>query len=207
MFKNILLLFCLISIFQSSDVLAINSYEEGSCGLYYSPQLKNVMSTLQKLPEVRELMSAIQKEGAMRILTSEDNPVCQQFGACWDPDHRIIFVNTTSGYSEESQGTMIGSILFELQNAAVNSKINHYDALAANGQIEKEDYVRGIEYLEFQNSIRASQLAEKGIEWGIFPVSARLQTYDNFEEHYYFQKLSGHSAWIARNYHNLVSKT
>ena len=98
----------------------------------------------------------------------------------------------------------MGSILFELHNALADSKITYYYQLAAQGKIKKEAYVSGIEYIEYQNSMKASQLASKGIEMGVFPRSAYLPTYGSFEEYYRFQKKAGHSAWIAYTYDQLA---
>ena len=164
-------------------------------------QLQEIITTIQKLPEARQLFATIQREGPIQIIFDKDNDICREFGACWDPDHRVICVSTDSG---RSKGDLIGSLLFELQNALVNSKIRYYDDLASKGNIGKEDYVRSIEYLEYQNSKKAAYIAERGIQQGLFPIQARLSTYDNFEEHYHYQKIGGHSACIARNYQNIV---
>lgn len=205
MFKRILAFCCLTIACQVSSSFAADNYQDPSSPIVYSTQLQEIVSTIQQLPEAQKLITSIQQEGAIRIVVNKNIPVCEQFGACWDPDHRVICVNSVPS-SRHSKGALIGSIIFELHNAAVNSQINHYDYLASKGEIEKEDYVRSIEYLEYQNSIKASKLAEKGIQLGIFPASARLPTYRNFEEHYHFQKVGGHSAWIAHNYNQIRAK-
>ncbi len=143
------------------------------------------MKILQKLPEVKSLILKIQKEGSIRILCKRNLSVCLRFGACWDPKRRVILVNFSP---KKSRGELISSILFELHNAAINSQILHYDDLASKKMIKKENYVRAIEYLEYQNSLKASKMVEKGIRLGVFPDSARLLTYNNFEEHYRIQK-------------------
>ncbi len=164
-----------------------------------APQLKNSLTAIQKLPDANKLIAAIQQEGPIRILTN-NTQLSQQFGAFWDADNRIIFVNFTP---HASQGEIIGSILFELHNAAINSKLDHLDALASSGKIKKEDYVRAVEYLEYQNSLKASKIAQEGIDLGIFPASAHLPTYSNFEEHFRYQKIGGHSSWIAHTFDQL----
>lgn len=202
MFKRILVSCCIMIASQASQMFAADSDWEHSTSISYSTQLEDIITTIQQLPEAQKLIASIQKEGALRIIVNKQIPVCEQFGACWDPDNRIICVNTVPT-SRHSKGAVIGSILFELHNASVNSQINYYDSLAARGEIEKEDYVRSIEFLEYENSIKTAQMAEKGIQAGLFPANARLPTYSNFEEHYYFQKVGGHSAWIAHNYNQL----
>lgn len=163
--------------------------------------IKECVIKILKIPEARELVEEIQNEGPISI-ERNDNALSQQFGAFWDEDNRIIFVNESS---HRSEGDLIGSILFELHNAAVNSKLDHYDSLAASDRISREDYVESIERIEYENSKKAAEIADKGIRSGILPRSARLPTYRNFEEHYHYQKIGGHSAWISKNYDLLQS--
>lgn len=187
-------------------VLSISAKEKGdsTIPLYHSSQLSDVIQTIQKLPEAQKLIARIQKEGNIRILCNQQVAVCEQFGACWDPINRIIFVDYSPRHSK---GALIGSILFELQNAAVSSQLLYYDQLATQGKIEQENYVKAVEYLEYKNSLKASKLAEKGIVLGLFPWNAKLPTFSSFEEHYQIQKEGGHSAYIANNYRHLIAKT
>jgi hypothetical protein len=166
-----------------------------------APQLQRCLSKMQKLEEIQELIAAIQKEGPICLFLS-NHELSQQFGAFWDPDRRTIFVNLAAHGSE---GEMIGSILFELHNASINSKLNRLDNLASTRKINKAAYVQGVERLEYQNSVNASKIAQKGIQLGLFPPSAFLHTYNTFEEHFRIQQEAGHSAWIARTYDSLVN--
>ncbi len=202
MFKKIVAVFCMMIASQTPFLFAANSDFDRLTPIRYSSQLEDVIKTIQKLPEAQSLMTSIQKEGPIRIVINKSIPVCEQFGACWDPDNRIIAVNAAPT-SRHSKGALIGSILFELQNAAVNSKIHYYDSLAARGEIERDDYVRSMEYLEYENSHKAAELAQKGVNLGLFPANARLPTYSSFEEHYDVQRMSGHSAWFEHNYNQL----
>lgn len=204
MFKKFVIFSCLISICQAFSIHAAESRSHSvSSSIHHSKQLTEIIATIQKLPEAKTLITSIQNEGRISILCCKDVSVCQEFGACWDPDRRVILVNMSP---KTSRGELIGSILFELQNAAVNSKLLYYDDLASKGKIKKENYVRAIEFLEYQNSLKAHKLAEKGIKLGIFPANAKLGIYSNFEEHYQVQKESGHSAWIAYNYQQIAPK-
>ena len=200
MFRSIFLFCCLNFIYQASLVSAVGMNQNDSVSINCSPQLKDILETIQQLPEAKKLIDAVQKEGPISIMVNTTQTL-RQFGAFWDPDRRVISVNFSTS---DSKGAVIGSILFELHNALVNSKINYFDELASKGQIEKEDYVQAIEHLEYQNSLNASKIAEKGIRLGILPASARLPTYRNFEEHYLYQKIGGHTAWIASNYNRLA---
>lgn len=170
--------------------------------IYCDAQLKPLFANIQKIPEAKKLIESIQKEGPIQIRAAS-TPLSQQFGACWDCGKRIIYVNASQS---RSKGALIGSILFELHNAAVNSKMNEYDKLAATGKMSQEAYVRAIEYLEYQNSLMTAKMAEEGIRLGLIPRESRLPTYPNFEEHYRMQKIGGHSAWIAMNFQSLAPR-
>jgi len=200
MLKILVVCFSLIAILQNPLVLAAGNQTQQM--VKCAPQLQSCFKTIQKLPEVKRLIEDIQKEGSIGIAIN-NHPLSQQFGAFWDPDRRMIFVSPST---HNSEGQTIGSILFELQNAFVSSKINHLDSLASQGKIDKEKYVEAMERLEYHNSKNASKLAEKGIKLGIFPAAARLHTYRDFEEHYRIQKMAGHSAWIAKNYDSLAPR-
>jgi hypothetical protein len=159
------------------------------------------INKIQQLPEARELMETIQNEGVVRIAVSY-HPLAKQFGAYWDVDQRVICVNPEF---HNSVGQLIGSILFEMHNALTHSEILYYYDLASANQIDKESYVRSIEYIEYLNSKNTAAMAERGIESGIFPPETKRHTYRDFEEHYYYQQYGGHSAWIERSYDSLQS--
>lgn len=165
-----------------------------------APQLQHNLNQIQKIPEARALINSIQKEGPIQIVV-KNTSLSNHFGAYWDPDLRTICVAISS---DTTDGSLIGSILFELHNAAVNAKFIHLDELAARRQIGKASYVESMEYLEYLNSIDASKIAQKGIQMGIFPADAHLFTYGSFAEHFSVQKESGHSACFARNYDSIV---
>jgi hypothetical protein len=159
-------------------------------------QVEKALKTIEKLPEARKLMAEIQQEGPIHFSISPEGP-SQAFGACWDVDRRIIFINPRW---HETFGRLIGSILFELQNARISSEFDKLDHLAASGKIDKGSYVRAVEKIEYDNSINAAEMAKKGVSSGLFPVSSLLPTYPSFEQHLEVQIRAGHSAEIARNF-------
>lgn len=161
-----------------------------------SPQLQKHFNAILEIPEAKKLVEGIQSEGAIQIV-AERTKLSRQFGAFWDPDRRLIVIDTSLN---QSDGSIIGSILFELHNASVNTKINQLNRLASTGGTNKSDYVRSMEYLEYVNSLNASKISEKGIQMGIFPQDAYLSTYTNFSEHYKAQRESGHSDAFAHNF-------
>lgn len=160
------------------------------------PQLQQSWEKLLKVPEVIELIKVIQKEGPIR-LTVDHSSVANEFGAFWDPTLRRVCVALSPNLSE---GELMGSLIFELCNASVNSKFAHLNQLASQRRIDKASYVRSMEYLEYQNSLNAAKLAKRGIEMGILPKDAQLFTYPSFEKHFAAQQKHGHSAFFARNY-------
>lgn len=165
-----------------------------------SPQLQDSLKAILQLPEARDLISTVQEEGPIRFAVNNTS-LSEKFGAFWDMDNRVICVGITS---ETTQGDVIGSIIFELHNALVHSKLNALDDLATHQQISKEKYVESVERLEYENSLKASSLVQKGIRMGLFPKDAHLFTYSSFEEHYRIQKMAGHSGWIGNTYDQLV---
>lgn len=203
MFKIFLYFFCLISFLQFQTAQAAKSKIENTSAIQCAAQLKGCLNKIQQLPEARQLITDIQKEGPIKITVNDNHYLSKQFGAFWDPCNRVITVNYSS---HRSEGSLIGSIIFELHNASVNSKLIRLDNLAASGKIDREAYVEGVERLEYQNSLNASALTKKGIQKGIFPKSAYLPTYSTFEEHFRIQKEAGHSAFIAKNYNHLAPR-
>lgn len=183
---KVLLIIC--SIFTFSQATA-------ALNIPCSPELKPYIDKIQELPEAREVLDQIWKEGSIKIYNPSNNNIAAQFGACWDMERRIIFVN-----ANRPKGQVFKSILFELQNALVNKKLAYYDQLAQNHQIGREEYIRSIEHLEFINSKNGARIAEAGISKGLFPEECRFHTYKDFEEHYRWQQYGGHSAVIGQNY-------
>lgn len=181
--------------FVSSPAFSKEVIEQISC----DSSLQQCLTLIQKLPAAREMLTTIQKEGAIRILSRQAH-LAQQFGAFWDPDQRTIVISASN---EASKGKVIRSIIFECHNALKTKQMNTLARQAMAGKISKADYVRGIEWLEYQNSLSASKLVNEGIEKGLFPESAYLPVYDSFEEHYAVQQQYGHSQWIGNTYDHL----
>lgn len=160
-----------------------------------SPELKPYVEKIQQLPEGSKLIDKIWEEGPVKIYNSSKNPIANQFGACWDSERRIIFVN-----ANREKGQVYKSIIFELHNALVNSKMDYFDKMAINHKIGREEYIRAIENLEYINSKNGEKIANLGIARGLFPIDCKFNTYSNFEEHYRWQIHGGHSAVIGQNY-------
>lgn len=168
-----------------------------------NPKLVPIISKIQQLPEGRMLIKEINQEGPIRFMVG-DNKIARDFGACWEVNQRILLVNLDY---HRSEGGLIASILFELQNARMTSQFRRLDWLVMNGKIKKKDYIREIEKIEYHNSIRASQMAQKGVARGIFPRDTYLPVYSSFEEHFKYQQIGKHSDVIASNYDNMAPQS
>lgn len=184
-------------------LFAISLFTHLSASIPHPFELKSCMNKILQLQEAKELIAKIQKEGPFSIAINNQHRLTQKFGAFWDPCKRVIIVRCTS-HSDE--GSLIGSIIFEMHNALANSKLLHYDYLAASGNIRRHDYIKAIEYIEYLNSKNASFMTLKGIKSGLFPKSAFLRTYKTFKEHYSVQIKAGHSNQISKNYDDLISQ-
>jgi hypothetical protein len=191
-FIHFLFLFTGLSLFASSAQSPII--------LDCERELRPYVSKIFMLPEARSLIASILQGGQIRFRTSH-HALSEQFGAYWDIDQRSLCVNLNSHASE---GQIIASILFELHNAEANSQFEYWDTLASLRHIEKERYIREIEYIEYENSLKTYQLSMQGIRQGIFPTDASLPIYKSFEEHFYYQKVGGHSQWIGQTYDQLA---
>lgn len=194
--KNKLIYIILGLFLLSTPLIANNKYPH--LNIACVEELKPSLSKILEIEGARKLIEAINKEGPIRIIVNKHH-LSDQFGAYWDMRQRTICLS-----SKSSVGQRIGSIIFELCNAASNSKLDNLDELASRGRIACETYVREVERIEFENSHIASKIAKEGIDRGLFPADAFLPTYSNFEEHYHYQKIGGHSAWIEKNFYKLL---
>lgn len=208
MLKIITLLICLSASFQFPCSAAENTIQGTNIetiavkSIPCARQLQSCLDKILQLPEAKRLISSIQQEGNIRVIVNNDHYLSRQFDAFWDPHYRTITVNYSS---HPDEGSLIGSIVFELHNASMNSQLKHLNYLAETGRIDREAYIEGMEKIEYQNSLNASYLTYQGIQRGIFPKSAFLPTYATFEEHYRIQKKGGHSAYIGHNYDSIAS--
>ena len=192
MTKNLLLsCLCLLQ--------AIVIYAAEPKSLRCAPELKHYLETLQQLPQIQKIITEVQQEGDIRIEVNRIQ-LPSTFGAFWDMDRRIIYVNLSPNRQE---GELIASILFELHNALANTKLEELDALARQGKIDRKGYIEAVEWIEYENSRKASALSLEGIQKKIFPQNAFLPVYPSFQEYFRVQQQAGHSAWIGQTYDQL----
>lgn len=164
------------------------------------PQLQKHFLKILQIPEARDLIANIQEDGPVNIEVN-NSPIGRQFGAYWDTENRVVFVDLS-----QTEGEIIGSIIFELHNAAANPQILRLQGLASVRRIDKTTYVEAIERIEFNNSLKAAHIAREGVRKGFIPQDAILHTYPNFDEYFYWQQYGGHSGSIASDYEMIVQE-
>ena len=160
------------------------------------PRLFRFLKAIQALDEGKQLLDKILAEGTITIQLA-DNYVTNQFAACWSCENRTIVIGLAASPSE---GEILSSLIFELHNALMTSHLDEIDLKAMQGKTDREKYVRAVELIEYGNSIAASNIAKAGVERGLFPTNTYLHVYNDFDEYFYYQKLSGHSDIIGKNY-------
>lgn len=162
------------------------------------PRAKEILTKIQKLPEVARLIQEVEKEGPVHVEVMDITS--SNFEAFWDSAHRIVRINERHNQIE---GVFICSLIFELHNASTDRRFKQLYHMAKQGQISKDSYVENVERMEHQNAINASTILEKGIRLGLFDKDARWFILRDFKDHFRVQKMHGHSAWIAKNYERL----
>ena len=162
-------------------------------------QLQCYISKIEKIPEAKILIENTLKEGPLRIEV-RGTDISRQFGAFWDRDARAICIAEPTSVPESA---VIGSLLFELHNASIDSKFDALEQQAISGRMSKSIFIEKMEHLEYVNSLNTAKVAEKGIAMGIIPAGSRLPTYSSFKEHFAAQQASGHSACFAQYYDSL----
>jgi len=166
---------------------------------HHSPELSAPLKALYRMQETKQLIEAVEAQGTLTLKAAYLGPEATQ--AAWYPNERAIYIN----YSNQgTEGSVIRFLVFELNNALIEKQFGYMDYLATQGKISKEEYVRTVEQLEFQNAQRALALLKKGVEKGVFPADAAdWPVPSSFAEHYKMQLEAGHSQAIANLYDQL----
>lgn len=164
-----------------------------------SPELASPLNRVYQLPEGRALINQAESEG--RLIIKAGKLGAQASNAAWFPDQRTIVVNFSNPRSE---GSLICSLIFELNNALSQYRFDRADQLAREGKLNKQQYIREVEYIEFLSAQQTDQLLKKGVSSQLFPSDAYYSIAPNFEEHYRVQVEAGHSNFIAGVYDDLT---
>ncbi len=165
---------------------------------YCDPKLKRAFDTAVSLDETKVLWERINREGEVRIFAKHGNQ--NNFKAYWEGEERIICVNLGL---KPTVGEQVSSLLFEMHNALRDKKTVSLYNQAAQRRISKETFAREMERVEYENSLDACTLLEKGVKAGIYPQECYLQRYANFESFLNAQKMHGHFHHYLRTYNEI----
>lgn len=161
-----------------------------------SPKLEKVYELVLEVPEVESLVDQILKKGPLQI--EMNRHLSKQFEGYWDGQDRTIYITKT-----DSTAGKISTLIFEMHNAAYDDELERLDSLAKLGQISRSEYIRSVEFWEYQNAKRCAEILDKGIAMGLFPRESHWPISSNFEDHFQIQKKAGHSAHIGKMYDQL----
>lgn len=165
---------------------------------FCDPQLMRAFDTALQLEEVRQVWNQINQEGAVRILAKQGDR--NNFTAYWEGENRIICVNVGLKRRVSEQ---ISSIIFEMHNALRDKKTVELYNQASEKRISRDTFAKEMERLEYENSLDACDLVDKGVRLGIYPRDCFLQRYPNFEEFLREQKMHGHYQHYMRAYQEI----
>lgn len=157
------------------------------------PELTDSLGKIRQLKAGPELIDAVLEDGPLAIRHEPG----VRFGGHWDPNTRTIVVDGT--------GNQIYTLLFELHNASTEKLFDQTSFLARSGQISREEFIRQVEWIEYQNTFKTSTLIAEGIERGIFPENAQVWYLFDFDKHLRDQRKAGHSEQIGIFYDLLTS--
>jgi len=160
--------------------------------------LSPILAKIETLPEGKELVSGILEQGPLKIRVSRFST---QFEGSWTAYDRVIHVTKRSNMPESS---LITTLLFELQNAYRTADLESIYRMATSRQLSKKEFIRKVEYFEYENALATSKLLKLGIAAGIFPRSSYWYISGDFEKHFAAQKRGGHSAAIGKIYNQIV---
>lgn len=181
--------------------IQIDAAPSNASSLFIDAPLKQIVANICQIPEAQSLITKVQKEGPLHIKIHSD-PLLKKFGAYWNPSIRTICIDDKC-----TEGEKIRGIIFELHNAEATTKLQHLEHLVAKRILNKETFVKAVELVEYENSIKASKISYKGIERNLFPQDAFLYVYKNFNSYYSAQKMAGHSSIIERNFYQIQQHT
>lgn len=165
---------------------------------YCDEQLVKAFDTALQLEETRQIWDQINEEGEVRIVAKQGGG--NDFTAYWEGQSRVICINVSL---KRTVGEQLSSILFEMQNALKDKKSVELYNQASRRKISNDTFAREMERLEYENSLNACTLVEKGVKSGIFPKECHLERYPNFEEFLVEQKKHGHYQHYLRTYQGI----
>lgn len=162
---------------------------------YCDEPLTKALDIALELEETKKLWDQINEEGEVRIVAKQGGN--NDFTAFWEGESRVISINIDLKRTPSEQLT---SILFEMHNALRDKKTEEIFTQASARKISNDTFAREMEKLEYENSLDACNLLEKGVKAGLYPKDCFLERYPNFEEFLAVQKMHGHYQHYLRTY-------
>ena len=162
--------------------------------IFCDPVLQPYLERLHRIQEVQIVLRDILGNGSIHIV-SRHCPLAAQFGAYWDRKERLICIHRAHAMGE---GEILGTLLFELENAANDPCFARVDALFSEGKIDGTRYAEFMEFLEYVHSLKAAKIAKEGIEAKILPPDAALPIYPNFCAYLQAQQEGGHFSYYEK---------
>lgn len=162
-------------------------------------ELRSAVERIQIIPEVEDMIAEVLKEGPLRIELNKNLP--EQFQGYWESSNRTIYI-TKLGQSSDCLLAL--TLLFEIHNAKRTADFAKIDHLASTRQIDREEFIENIEYIEYENALSTSHFLAQGVEKGLFQANCFWEVSNTFEEHLAIQKSNGHSEFIGQGYDQLA---
>lgn len=175
-------------------LLVFSAGEIRGAEIFCDPVLQPYLERLHRIREVRIVLNKILINGSIHIV-SRNCPLAAQFGAYWDRKERVICIHCSH---EMGDGEILGTLLFELENAANDPCFARVDALFLDGKIDGTRYAEFMEFLEYVHSLKAAKIAKEGIEAKILPLDAALPIYPNFCTYLQAQQEGGHFSYYEK---------
>jgi len=163
------------------------------------PELRPILEKLQSLPESDEVIQKVLEQGPLSI--EHNTTLSTQFEGYWDAYSRAIYISQTDDNSECS---LITTLLFELHNALRTDDIEHMYSLASKRAIGRDDFIEQFEFLEYQNALATSQIIDHGASLGYFPYGCAWRIATDFASHFEVQLRMGHSESLGALYDELA---
>jgi hypothetical protein len=143
-------------------------------------------------PSTRALVDEMEKEGPIDIKLDS-----LKFSGHWNRRERTIYVNKKNLDIVKQ----VTTIVFELHNMKVSKEFADLNRNARDGKIGKEDYVRSWEQLEHRNVLKGNKCIRRMIDEGCFQKKCEMTLFiPDFQLHFLYQQLIGHSARIVKRY-------
>jgi len=174
--------------------VVIRSVDRKQVG-FFPELLRPVVDFLLSYEPIQKIVLAVLKEGPFVIGTSTSLPSASS----WSLRGRVLAIRkdeTQSGFLK-----VVSHFVFELLNASNSGKFKDLLLLASQKKMDKETFVRNIETIEFNNGHQCKKILNQAIAEHRLPEGPLTDgVFKDFELHYKYQQLIGHTEQIVSLY-------